>query len=56
MRASELAGVPFLFYPKGTVLRNLIDRFFTQIGVTSDVVMEPDDTEAITRLVESGFA
>ena len=55
MRASELAGVPFLFYPKGTVLRNLIDRFFTQIGVTPDVVMEADDTEAITRLVESGF-
>jgi DNA-binding transcriptional LysR family regulator len=55
MRASDLAGVPFLFYPKGTVLRNLIDRFFTQIGVTPDVVMEADDTEAITRLVESGF-
>jgi DNA-binding transcriptional LysR family regulator len=55
MRASELAGLPFLFYPKGTVLRNLIDRFFEQIGVVPDVVMEADDTEAITRLVECGF-
>ncbi len=55
MRASELAGVPFLFYPEGTVLRNLIDRFFDRIGVSPDVVMEADDTEAITRLVESGF-
>ena len=55
MRASELAGVPFLLYPKGTVLRILIDRFFDRIGIAPDVVMEADDTEAIKRLVESGF-
>ena len=55
MRASELAGVPFLLYPNGTVLRNLIDRFFDRIGISPDVVMEADDTEAMTRLVESGF-
>jgi DNA-binding transcriptional LysR family regulator len=55
MRASELAGVPFLLYPQGTVLRNLIDRFFDRIGISPDVVMEADDTEAMTRLVESGF-
>ncbi len=55
MRAPELAGVPFLLYPKGTVLRNLIDRFFDRIGISPDVVMEADDTEAMTRLVESGF-
>src|SRR5580704_14741918 len=40
MRASELAGVPFLLYPNGTVLRNLIDRFFDRIGISPDVVME----------------
>ena len=55
MRASELAGVAFLLYPQGTVLRNLIDRFFDRIGISPDVVMEADDTEAMTRLVESGF-
>ena len=55
MRAPELAGVPFLLYPKGTVLRNLIDRFFDRISISPDVVMEADDTEAMTRLVESGF-
>jgi DNA-binding transcriptional LysR family regulator len=55
MRASELAGVPFLLYPQGTVLRILIDRFFDRIGISPDVVMEADDTEAMTRLVESGF-
>ena len=52
MRASELAGVPFLLYPQGTVLRILIDRFFDRIGIAPEVVMEADDTEAIKRLVE----
>ena len=55
MRASELANLPFLLYPKGTVCRILIDRFFDRIGVSPDVVMEAEDTEAIKRLVESGF-
>ncbi len=35
--------------------RLIIDRFFKEIGVTPHVVMEADDTEAIKRLVESGF-
>jgi DNA-binding transcriptional LysR family regulator len=39
----------------GTVLRVLIDRFFKDIGVNPRVVMEAEDTEAIKRLVESGF-
>jgi DNA-binding transcriptional LysR family regulator len=55
VRASELAKVPFLLYPKGTVLRVLIDRFFKDIGVSPRVIMEAEDTEAIKRLVESGF-
>jgi DNA-binding transcriptional LysR family regulator len=40
MRPAELAKVPFILYPRHGVLR---------------VVMEADDTEAIKRLVESGF-
>jgi len=55
VRVSELARVPFLLYPVGTVLRVPIDRFFTDIGVNPHVVMEAEDTEAIKRLVESGF-
>jgi DNA-binding transcriptional LysR family regulator len=55
VRVSELTRVPFLLYPKGTVLRVLIDRFFKDIGVSPRVVMEAEDTEAIKRLVESGF-
>ena len=48
-------GVPFLLYPKRSNLRQIIDRKFKEIGVTPHVVMEADDTEAIKRLVESGF-
>lgn len=55
MRPSELAGVPFLLYPRRSNVRRIIDRFFEEIGVTPRVLMEADDTEAIKRLVESGF-
>jgi DNA-binding transcriptional LysR family regulator len=36
-------------------VRLVIDRFFKELGVTPRVLMEADDTEAIKRLVESGF-
>lgn len=55
LRASELADVPFLLYPKRSNVRLVIDRFFEELGVAPRVVMEADDTEAIKRLVESGF-
>lgn len=55
LRASDLEGVPFLFYPKRSNMRLVIDRFFKEIGVQPRVLMEADDTEAIKRLVESGF-
>ncbi len=52
---SELTNVPFLLYPKSSNVRLVIDRFFEEIHLTPRVVMEADDTEAIKRLVESGF-
>jgi DNA-binding transcriptional LysR family regulator len=55
LRAADLNGAPFLLYPKRSNMRLIIDRFFRDIGVTPHVVMEADDTEAIKRLVESGF-
>jgi len=55
MRASELSGVPFLLYPRRSNVRLVIDHFFKEIGVVPRVLMEADDTEAIKRLVESGF-
>jgi DNA-binding transcriptional LysR family regulator len=55
IRASELASIPFLLYPKRSNVRLVIDHFFSEIEVVPHVVMEADDTEAIKRLVESGF-
>jgi len=55
IRPSDLNGVPFVLYPKRSNMRQMIDRFFTEIGLTPRVVMEADDTEAIKRLVEAGF-
>lgn len=55
IRASDLEGVPLLTYPKGTVLRVLIERFFREINVIPRIAMEADDTEAIKHLVEAGF-
>jgi DNA-binding transcriptional LysR family regulator len=33
----------------------VIDQFFRELNLTLEVSMEADDTEAIKRLVESGF-
>jgi DNA-binding transcriptional LysR family regulator len=55
IRAAELARAQFLLYPKNSVLRVRIDQFFKDLNIEPRVVMEADDTEAIKRLVESGF-
>jgi DNA-binding transcriptional LysR family regulator len=55
LRPSDLNGVPFLLYPKRSNMRQIIDSSFSEMNVTPQVVMEADDTEAIKRLVESGF-
>ena len=55
LRAADLAGVPFLLYPRRSNMRLVIDRFFKEINVVPRVAMEADDSEAIKRLVESGF-
>ncbi len=52
----ELAGAPFVLYPKRSNMRSIIDQFFSQAGISPRVIMEADDTEAIKSLVESGFA
>ena len=51
----ELSNAQFLLYPKRSNMRLSIDTFFHQLGITPRVIMEADDTEAIKRLVESGF-
>jgi len=55
MQVSELAEASFLLYPKRSNIRRVIDHFFTELNVSPRVTMEADDTEAIKRLVESGF-
>jgi DNA-binding transcriptional LysR family regulator len=55
LRPEELMKAQFLLYPKRSNMRLSIDTFFQQLGITPRVIMEADDTEAIKRLVESGF-
>jgi len=55
IRVSDLARVPWLLYPKQSNMRTIIDAFFAQVGIEPNVAMEAADTEAIKRLVESGF-
>ncbi len=55
MQVSELAEASFLLYPKRSNVRHVIDQFFKELNVSPRVAMEADDTEAIKRLVESGF-
>ncbi len=55
VQPSELAGAPFLLYPKRSNMRTIIEQFFRELGLVPRVIMEADDTEAIKRLVESGF-
>jgi DNA-binding transcriptional LysR family regulator len=55
MQVSELAEASLLLYPKRSNIRRVIDQFFTELNVSPRVTMEADDTEAIKRLVESGF-
>jgi DNA-binding transcriptional LysR family regulator len=55
VQPSELAEARFLLYPRSSNMRQMIDRFFAELGINPRVIMEADDTEAIKRLVEAGF-
>lgn len=52
----EVEAASFLLYPKRSNMRGLMEKLFEEINVSLRVVMEADDTEAIKRLVEAGFA
>jgi DNA-binding transcriptional LysR family regulator len=53
--ASEIAKAPFLLFPADSNMREMIDRFFAELGIEPWVTMEADDTEVMKRMVESGF-
>src|SRR5436190_22051967 len=55
VRPADLASVAFILSPPHSNMRQMIDGFFQQINLAPRVVLEADDTEAIKRLVESGF-
>lgn len=55
VQPEELSDAQFLLYPQRSNMRLSIDTFFRQLGIQPRVIMEADDTEAIKRLVESGF-
>jgi len=55
IQPASLEDVPFLLYPKRSNMRTIIERSLRGIGLVPRVIMEADDTEAIKRLVESGF-
>jgi DNA-binding transcriptional LysR family regulator len=52
---SELANAAFLLFPPDSNMRQIIDRFFGELGIHPRVTMEADDTEVIKKLVEAGF-
>jgi DNA-binding transcriptional LysR family regulator len=53
--ADELAAAKFLLYPARSNMRAIIEKFFCDLNIVPQVVMEADDTEVIKKLVESGF-
>ena len=55
IKPDRIADAAFLLYPKRSDMRFVIDSFFERLGIHPRVTMEADDTEAIKRLVESGF-
>jgi DNA-binding transcriptional LysR family regulator len=55
VKPEELAAAPFILYPKRSNMRTMIDRYFATLGISPEVVMEADDTEAMRLMVEAGF-
>ena len=51
----ELSNVPLILYPKDANTRFIIDRMAQSHGISLQVIMELDNTEAIKKLVEAGF-
>ncbi len=55
IRPDQLAGAPFILYPRRSNMRTIIDGFLSREAAAPRVIMEADDTEVIRKLVESGF-
>jgi DNA-binding transcriptional LysR family regulator len=55
IQPAELAKASFLFYPKRSNMRAIMETFLRELGITPRVILEADDTEAIKKAVEAGF-
>jgi DNA-binding transcriptional LysR family regulator len=55
IQPAELASASFLFYPKRSNMRSMMEQFLREMDIVPRVIMEADDTEAIKKAVEAGF-
>ena len=51
----ELANIPMILYSRESSTRTIIDEAMRSHGLSLQVTMESDDTEAVKKLVEAGF-
>ena len=51
----SLANIPMILYSRASNTRTIIDETMRKHGLSLQVTMEAEDTEAIKRLVEAGF-
>jgi DNA-binding transcriptional LysR family regulator len=55
IQRAELQNARFVLNPGRSNMRTIIDRFFAEIGVKPEVIMEAHETETMKGLVECGF-
>ncbi|MFN7928309.1 MAG: LysR family transcriptional regulator [Blastocatellia bacterium] len=55
LRAHDLRQLRFILYERKTVMRQLIDNFFAELGVQPQVTMVMENIEAIKSLIGAGL-
>lgn len=55
IKLGQLQNEPFILFPKGYVLRNIIEKAFQQIGYNPVVSFEGEDIDTIKGLVSAGL-
>ena len=55
LQPSDLTGLRFILYERGTAMQNLIEGYFESLGVTPRIAMEVENNEAIKSLVRAGL-
>jgi DNA-binding transcriptional LysR family regulator len=55
LSVEDLRTLRFILYEKKTVMRSLVDGFFTRLGIEPQIAMVMENIEAIKSLVASGL-